>query len=157
MFSNKKAEPRRSVPRMTHAWAKRLRKVSGAGQPAFCIGGQEILDRLVASEEGLLPLIAWHADKVYSYAMGGFPLGLTYRSNTKSMIGFEVDLSKVRHPASEVMCFFLESLEDIRNNSAKSELVKGAVDLTELVKLFKAEMKEAQQKTLGPSRAVASP
>lgn len=111
------------------------------------MGDQAVVDSSVGASDGLLPLVAWHADNIYRYAMGGRPIGLSYRSDSKAMLGFRVDLSRIQQPTSEVMCFVIESLEDILSNSPKSALVNGAADLSDLANRFKSELHQAMQQS----------
>lgn len=156
MFFSNKSAPQHAVPLLATAWANRNGTATG-GSCVFCVGDQPVVDSSAGALDGLLPLVAWHADNIYRYAMGGRAIGLTFRSDSKAMLGFRVDLSRIQQPTSEVMCFLLESLEDIYSNSPKSALVAGAVDIGELIGRFKSELELAmEQAGVGRSGALRS-
>lgn len=143
MFKSKLPTAAESIPAMLKAWSAMSSRKSGA-PTAFSISGEPVPNASVGSEHGLMPLICWHADSIYRFAMGGRSLGIAFRTAPKALTGFAVDLRHVEKPLSEVLCFIVEAIEDIHKNSPVNALAKGAVDVQDLVLRFKTELQAAR-------------
>lgn len=127
------------VSQFIQAWAGRARR-KGANRGVFVLDGAKITDSEVGDASGLLPLFAWHADNMYRYAMGGQGLGIDYREDAESLLQRSVSLDRLGRSTSEMLCFFVEAVEDARQHLPQSASVPGAVELRGLVNQFAAQM-----------------
>jgi len=152
LFKSKLPTAAESIPAMLKAWSSMSSRKSGT-PTAFSISGEAVPNASVGSEHGLMPLICWHADSIYRFAMGGRSLGIKFRTAPKALTGFAVDLRHVEKPLSEVLCFVVEAIEDIYKNSPANALAKGAVDVQDLVHRFKAELQSAREMSLAAGTA----
>lgn len=124
-------------------WAARTEKLLGTN--AFSLAEVPLKSSEVGDTRGLLPLLAWHADAVYRYAMGGRSLGVRFFPDAKALLGYGVNLGASQQSTSELLCFILESLEDVHKNmpSANAAAQRGCVELNAVALQFKSEMAQA--------------
>lgn len=117
------------------AWAERAR-TKDAPRGAFVLDGTPLADSDLGDPTTLLPLVAWHADSLYRYAINANGLGATFHIDGEAMLSRTVNLDRVHRSAAEVLCFTIEALEDARSHLPRSQAVKGAVELRSLVNQF---------------------
>ncbi|WP_137917034.1 hypothetical protein [Hydrogenophaga sp. 2FB] len=151
MFKAKPTTAAEIVPRVMSGWASQYGLESGSAS-AFSISGEMVPNSEVGAKLGLLPLLCWHADKIYRYGMGAH-LNLHYRTNPTALLGVTVDLSRIDKPISEVLCFMVEALLDLHKNSPASSATPGSVDLAAVVDQFKSEVEMARDPVLAAADA----
>lgn len=151
MFKTKVPTTSEMVPLVMGGWATQYGRETGAVS-AFSISGESVPNSEVGAKMGLLPLLCWHADKIYQYGMGS-PLGLHYRTNETALLGVTVDLTRIDKPISEVLCFMIEALLDLHKNSPSHPTIPGAVDLAVVVDQFKSEIEMARAPTVAAQAA----
>lgn len=127
-------------------WAARTEKLLGT--QAFSLADVPLKASEVGDARGLLPLLAWHADAVYRYVMGGRSLGVRFFPDSKALLGYGVNLGASHQSSSELLCFILESLEDVHKNTpiANPTAQRGCVELNGFALQFKHEMAQALAK-----------
>lgn len=145
MFKTKLSTASQAVPMALRSWCE-LQSRGSATPFIFTVAGEEIPNASAATENGLLPLICWHADNIYRFAMGGRSMGVHFKTSARALSGFAVDLSRVDKPLSEVLCFMVEAAEDILKNSPASAAKPGAVEIEGIVHRFKADLEEHRQR-----------
>ncbi|MEJ6002611.1 hypothetical protein [Paucibacter soli] len=121
------------------AWAKRARERCG-GFPVFTLDDSPVADGEVGSPTSLLPVLAWHADNLYRFAVKDSGIGLEFFEDDEALLLRSVSLDRVQRSGSELMCFLLEAAEDARQHLPRSEKHPGAVELRGLVSQFCASM-----------------
>lgn len=129
-------------------WAERQREKSPRG--VFVLDGAEVSDITVGSPEGLLPLVMWHADAFYRYAIDKHGFGLVMTSADDALLHRSVHLGKVFRSNSEVLLFTVEALHDMHQHLPGCEQVPGAVELRSLVDRFVIECAVAPAAMPGP-------
>lgn len=139
LFTKAKAAPTTTelVSQVVVAWAGRAR-TKDSPRGAFVLDGTPLADADLGDATTLLPLISWHADNLYRYAINDKGLGATFHADPEAMLSRAVNLDRVHRSAAEVLCFTIEALEDARSHLPKSVAVKGAVELRGLVNQFSA-------------------
>lgn len=149
------------LPDVLRLWVGRASR-SAEGAPEIYISGEQVPTSELSNERGLLPLVCWHMDAIYRFAMGT-PLGVTFRTNPRALLGCEVELGHIDKPMSEVLCFLFEAAEDLLQHSPRTQLAnKGSehkgVELSGLVSKFKEEIASARNRAAAPQSPVkASP
>lgn len=140
MFSNKL--PSKQIPGTTELvsamvteWAKSSHHQESP-RGAFVLDGTPLADADLGDTRTMLPLLMWHADNLYRYAINQNGFGLSFTPDADALLAQSVSLDKVYRNSSEVLCFTLEALEDARANLPKCRSVKGAAELRSLVNRF---------------------
>lgn len=137
-FKSKPRHPQSStdlVGQVAAAWAARARSKE-APRGAFVLDGAPLADADMGDAVALLPLVVWHADSLYRYAINANGLGAVFRADSEALLTMSVDLDRAHRSSAEMLCFVIEALEDARAHLPRSEAVKGAVELRTLVNRF---------------------
>ncbi len=142
--TSSRASATESVSTCLQAWARRMRR-AGASKGVFVLDGARVSDAEVGGPDGLMPLIVWHADNLYRYAMGGQGLGVGFTEDAEALLGRTVDGRRLERSTAELLCFVIEAAEDARQHLPKSESVPGAVELRGLVNQFAEQLMVAPQ------------
>lgn len=121
------------------AWAARARG-TGATKGAFVLDGAKVTDKEMASATGLLPVLAWHAENLYRYAVRPSGFGFRFTQDEESLLQRSINLDRTDRCVSEVLCFMIEAAEDAHKHLPKSAAVPGATELRSLVNQFSAAM-----------------
>ncbi len=148
MFKKRPKTTAELAPSILRRWAKATSH-SDKVECAFTVGGVQIPNYSIGSADGLMPLVLWHAESIYRFAMGGRSLGVAFKSNRKSLLGYEVDLRAVEKPVSEVMCFLVEAITDIQKNAPRASRYAGAAEVEDLIGRFKQDMAVARANSVG--------
>lgn len=146
MFKKKPKTAADLAPHVLRQWTKDTSRAEKV-ECAFTVGGVQIPNYSIGAKDGLMPLVLWHAENIYRFAMGGRSLGVAFKTKRTSLLGYEADLRSMRAPASEVMCFLVEAINDIQKNAPKASRYAGAAEVEGLIVRFKQEMAAARAMT----------
>lgn len=139
------------VPDVLRLWVERLRRTD-SGLPDIFVSSEQVPHMEMSNEKGLLPLVCWHMDTIYRFAMGR-PLGVSYRTNKASLLGCEVELGGVDKPMSEVLCFLFEAADDLLKHAPRAQASPNGIELSALVSKFKDELEVARARN--PSSGIS--
>lgn len=130
--------PTELVQTFVRAWVGR--KFDKEGDLPFSLDGESVSADEVSSPASLLPVLAWHASRVFESA--GFKGGmrLAYPSKPDSLLGCTVSFDKFDRSAAEMLLYVTEALEDAHANLPRCANRAKAADLRLLTEMFTAEV-----------------
>lgn len=145
-----------TVTRFLASWAQRARS-AGVQKNVFVLDGARVSDADLGNPTALLPLLAWHANSLYSYGVRKSGLHIQFSEDADALLQRTVNLDKTDRGISEVLCFVLEAVEDARQHLPRSASVPGATELRGLVDQFAAAMSISASLGVAAQQAPAKP
>lgn len=130
--------PTEVVQKFVSTWFRR--KVNELGHPPFSLGDDVTNAHDLADRGSLLPIIGWHAWRVYKSS--GCKLGMhaTFHEDSAALLKYTVSFDRHTRSATELVLFITEALEDALLSLPKAKADPRLADLSSLTQMFSADM-----------------
>lgn len=93
----------------------------------------------------MLPLVAWHADEIYKYALNEGGLGIKISPDKDAYLGASINMDRVHRSHSEVLMFVTDAIEDSIRHLPECAVNPGAKKIDSLVTTFLVQNKFEQK------------
>lgn len=139
LFASKPSSGEDLAGAVLAAWSKMGRRKTGA-RCTFVLDGEPLSDEDIGRADMVLPVLLWHADRIYGYSVSGSGLGVRFLPDDKALVQVRPQVDKGFRSNTELLLFCVEAAEDAFAHLPQSRSVAGAVELRPLVNEFAKSM-----------------